>query len=237
MYISFLNLIPYFPTETGINEFFTFFWEYSSKTSFSFIVLPSTCVNTLSLIPLIRDFYYLIKGIRHKLIGNNIEYNNLGQLCNITTGRQDANMMSENGKYPFFTCGRETLRINDYAFDCEAILIAGNGDIGHTKYYNGKFNAYQRTYVLKDFSVNSRFVKCAIDYFLPIKIASETQNGAMPYIKINTLLSLKIPNISIEKQKYVVNVMNVFETKLNKEKDMLTLYQKQKAYLISNMFI
>ena len=57
-------------------------------------------------------------------------------------------MSSPNGKYPFFTCSRETLHIDSYSFDCEAILIAGNGDIGHTKYYSGKFDAYQRTYVL-----------------------------------------------------------------------------------------
>jgi len=43
-----------------------------------------------------------------------------------------------------------TFRLNKYAFDCEALLLAGNNAAGKysIKYYNGKFNAYQRTYVL-----------------------------------------------------------------------------------------
>lgn len=67
-----------------------------------------------------------------------------------TTGKLDSNAAVENGKYPFFTCSKETLRINTYAFDQEALLLAGNNAAGKydVKYYCGKFNAYQRTYVL-----------------------------------------------------------------------------------------
>ena len=49
-----------------------------------------------------------------------------------------------------FTCSKELLRIDTYAFDQEALLLAGNNAAGKydVKYYAGKFNAYQRTYVL-----------------------------------------------------------------------------------------
>ena len=69
---------------------------------------------------------------------------------NTTTGKLDSNAMVENGEYPFFTCAKEVLRIDKYAFDQEALLLAGNNAAGKydVKYYNGKFNAYQRTYVL-----------------------------------------------------------------------------------------
>jgi hypothetical protein len=68
----------------------------------------------------------------------------------ITTGKLDSNASVECGKYPFFTCSRETFKINDYSFDCEALLLAGNNAAGKysVKHYKGKFNAYQRTYVL-----------------------------------------------------------------------------------------
>ena len=72
----------------------------------------------------------------------------LGDLTKIKTGKLDANAASEDGQYPFFTCSKEPLRISTYSYDCESVLIAGNGDL-NVKYYNGKFNAYQRTYVLK----------------------------------------------------------------------------------------
>ena len=69
---------------------------------------------------------------------------------NTTTGKLDANAMVENGEYPFFTCAKEVFRIDKYAFDQEALLLAGNNAAGKydVKYYKGKFNAYQRTYVL-----------------------------------------------------------------------------------------
>lgn len=69
---------------------------------------------------------------------------------NTTTGKLDSNAMVENGEYPFFTCAKEVFKIDNYAFDQEALLLAGNNAAGKydVKYYKGKFNAYQRTYVL-----------------------------------------------------------------------------------------
>ncbi len=74
--------------------------------------------------------------------------NLLGRLTRIRTGKLDANAADENGAYPFFTCAVEPLRINKEAFDCKAVLVAGNGAL-NVKYYEGKFNAYQRTYVIE----------------------------------------------------------------------------------------
>lgn len=67
-----------------------------------------------------------------------------------TTGKLDSNAAVDSGEYPFFTCSKEVLRIDKYAFEQEALLLAGNNAAGKydVKYYNGKFNAYQRTYVL-----------------------------------------------------------------------------------------
>ena len=68
-------------------------------------------------------------------------------VCPIITGKEDANFSTIDGQYPFFTCAKETLNCDTYAFDGSSILIAGNGDF-NVKHYTGKFNAYQRTYVL-----------------------------------------------------------------------------------------
>lgn len=66
------------------------------------------------------------------------------------TGKLDSNAAVVDGKYPFFTCAKEVLSIDTYAFDQEALLLAGNNAAGKydVKYYEGRFNAYQRTYVL-----------------------------------------------------------------------------------------
>lgn len=71
----------------------------------------------------------------------------ISSLLNIKTGKEDANFATSNGKYPFFTCGEKILNCDEYAFEGKAVLLAGNGTFS-IKRYVGKFNAYQRTYVL-----------------------------------------------------------------------------------------
>ncbi len=71
----------------------------------------------------------------------------LGDYFPVITGKRNANHAVENGKYMFFTCSQDTLLCNEYSFDNGALLLAGNGDF-NIKWYKGKFDAYQRTYVL-----------------------------------------------------------------------------------------
>ena len=186
---------------------------------------------------IIEDLKILKKEFCNTLLSDIKDYKILGELCDITTGKLDANANNPDGAYPFFTCGKETLSIDCYAFDGETIVIAGNGDIGHTKYYDGKFNAYQRTYVLMDFKANAKFVKMGIDTYLPQKIAEETQGGAMPYIKLSTLLSLKIPYVNFDEQCSIVKQYDSIARKLENEICLLGLLQKQKTYLLNAMFI
>ena len=65
----------------------------------------------------------------------------------MVTGKQNANIQTNDGQYPFFSCSEKIGKSPQYSFDGESILIAGNGVID-VKYYHGKFEAYQRTYVL-----------------------------------------------------------------------------------------
>ena len=92
------------------------------------------------------------------------------RLFNTTTGKLDSNAMVEDGEYPFFTCAKEAFRIDKYAFECEALLLAGNNAAGiyDVKHYKGKFNAYQRTYVitLKDSEHSYQFFKLMLEWKL-----------------------------------------------------------------------
>jgi type I restriction enzyme S subunit len=82
----------------------------------------------------------------------------LGEMCRIRTGKKDVNEGNPTGEYPFFTCSKEIHYSDSYSFDTEAILVAGNGAVGETKYYRGKFEAYQRTYVLDDFTTYAPYL-------------------------------------------------------------------------------
>ena len=71
----------------------------------------------------------------------------LGDYFPVVTGKKDANFSTDDGLYPFFTCSQTYLKAPNFSFDASAILLAGNGDF-NVKRYVGKFEAYQRTYVL-----------------------------------------------------------------------------------------
>ena len=183
----------------------------------------------------------LIKGIAQHCIRdftNGCEYVRLGDICKITTGKLDANAQVENGQYPFFTCAERPFNIDNYAFDTEALLISGNGaNLGYINYYKGKFNAYQRTYVLDHVSMNIQYVKWALKVLLPKRIAIEKSSSNTPYIVLSTLEDLKIPIPNRSKQKHMANLMLSFERKLSNQLALNILYNKQKQYLLRQMFI
>lgn len=116
-----------------------------------------------------------------------------GFLYSIFTGDLDVNQENPEGKYPFFTCSMTPKRIDSYKFDCEALLVAGNGIVGFTQYYNGKFNAYQRTYVLKDFKqVFPGFLKHYVSNNLKTDVTPKSQGSVIQFIKYNDLRDFHI---------------------------------------------
>jgi len=165
------------------------------------------------------------------------EEKRLGNLCNITTGKLDANAMVEGGKYPFFTCAKEMYFINIPAFDTEALLIAGNGDVGHIRYYKGKFNAYQRTYVLDNFKENISYIKYFMDKHLRETIYKELQVGSMPYIKLGTLKEFKLKIPSKEEQQKIAGFLSLFDEKIEIEKEILDTLQEMKRGFLQKMFV
>lgn len=74
----------------------------------------------------------------------------LSEIAPILTGKKDANFGTEDGRYLFFTCAQEPIKAPSYSFDCDAVILAGNGDF-NVKLYRGRFEAYQRTYVFSPF--------------------------------------------------------------------------------------
>jgi len=125
----------------------------------------------------------------------------LGELANIRTGKLDANAAVEGGEFPFFTCAAEPLRIDEVAFDSKAVLVAGNGDL-NVKYYEGKFNAYQRTYVVDSRDedvVDPKFLHGFLDIYVS-KLRQEAIGGVIKYIKLGNLTNAQVSLPSREDQ-------------------------------------
>jgi type I restriction enzyme S subunit len=150
----------------------------------------------------------------------------LGKYVTIKTGKLDSNAAVEGGKYPFFTCSREVFEIDSFSFDCEAILLAGNNAVGNfnVKHYSGKFDAYQRTYVITiESDLDYRFL-----YYQMIKSLKELKNSSVgagtKFLKIGMIKDLKISVPSIKEQEELVITLD----KLNDSTERLARIYKRK---------
>lgn len=153
-----------------------------------------------------------------------LEYRSLVSLCKIETGKLNANAAVDNGPYLFFTTAKEISRIDKYRWDTEALLIAGNANVGDVKHYEGKFDAYQRTYVLNSFdkSISVRFLYFFVSSALKSYLENRTNSAAMTYIVLSTLQDFKVPIPPLEVQKEIVNILDKFtqlEAELSAELD------------------
>lgn len=123
------------------------------------------------------------------------EIKKVGTLCNIITGKKDANEATGNGQYPFFTCARETtLSTDEYILDTNAILISGNGSFtGFVKKYSGKFDLYQRTYALYNFdNVEWLFMYWTLKIEFEREYMGGSHGSAIPYITKPNIEKFKI---------------------------------------------
>ena len=146
----------------------------------------------------------------------------LGKYVKIRTGKLDANASSENGKYPFFTCSVAPLKIDTYSYDCECVLVAGNGDL-NVKYYNGKFNAYQRTYIIESADKEKLIVPylyCFLDKYVET-LREQSIGGVIKYIKLGNLTDAIIPLPDIQEQANIVEKLDKVSGLIEKRKAQL----------------
>ena len=152
-------------------------------------------------------------------------FTRLGDLCIIQTGKKDVSEGSSTGKYPFFTCGQEIQKIDTYSFASEAILVAGNGYF-NVKYYNGMFDAYQRTYVLNNIAIYGRYlyyyVTCKLD-----DITKDNRGSTIRYIRLGDLTEYVtlIPPLN-EQHRIVAKIEELF-TKLDAGVEALKIIKVQ----------
>src|SRR5882724_4679053 len=167
------------------------------------------------------------------------EEKQLGNLCCIRTGKKDANEGSSNGLYPFFTCAENHIYSNTYSFDAEAILVAGNANVGQTKYYKGKFEAYQRTYVLTDFqkSINVAYLYSILSANLQSSLIEQVQTSAMSYIKLPMLqqYELAIP-AHIEEQQKIADCLASIDDLIAAQTQKLGSFKAHKKGLMQQLF-
>ena len=167
------------------------------------------------------------------------EEKKLGEVAeSFKTGKLDANAMIEGGKYRFYTCSKDYSFIDTYAFEGDCILIAGNGaHLGYVHHFDGKFNAYQRTYVLSGFLCESDYLEYCIRRFLPDRIRREKKEGNTPYIVLSTLtdMSIFLPP-SLPEQQIIASCLSSLDEGIAAQQEKVEALKEHKKGLMQKLF-
>lgn len=169
--------------------------------------------------------------IDEMLKNEKVEWKKLGEVCEISTGKLNANAKVDNGIYPFFTTSQEISYIDEYAFDGESLLVAGNANIGDVKYYKGKFNAYQRVYVLQNFNdANAKFLMHFMKANLRNYLETKKKKSAMTYIVLRDLENFEIPIFSLTNQEKIAKTLDKFTNYVTELQSELQSRNRQYEY-------
>ena len=164
----------------------------------------------------------------------------LGEIAIFKTGKLNSNAAISNGEYPFFTCSPETLRINSYAFDQEAILLAGNNAEGNfsIKYYKGKFNAYQRTYVITPIrgKVDIKFLYYALSLCLK-QLKNMSQGTSTKFLTVTILNSFSVQLPSISDQRRIASILSSLDRKIELNNKINADLEEMAQAIFKNWFV
>ena len=157
----------------------------------------------------------------------------LPDICTIKTGKHDANHANKEGKYRFYTCSNQYSMCETYSFTGESVIVPGNGDIGLVFYYDGEFDAYQRTYVLNDITILPKYLFYHMQLYWRNFNDQKKFGSTVKYVRMSNFTNYEISYPSIEEQERIVakieelfsDLDNAVET-LNATKAQLEVYKQ-----------
>jgi type I restriction enzyme S subunit len=135
-------------------------------------------------------------------------------IANVSTGKKDANHAKEDGEYTFYTCALEQTKSPSYSFEGPSIIVPGNGNIGYVFYYEGKFEAYQRTYVINDIRIDPKYLYYHFKCFWKSRTVDNLFGSTIQYVKIGNFKSYNVAFPSLSEQIRIVSKLDSFFTQL-----------------------
>ncbi len=146
----------------------------------------------------------------------------LEAIASVVTGKKDANYGSEDGEYTFFTCAGKPIRCEGFSFEGESLILPGNGaNVGQVFYYNGKFEAYQRTYVLqaKAGNIDLKYLYYQMLFAWNDANKDKQFGSATNYIKMGNFTNYDVPLPPLSEQQRIVKQIESLFSKLDEAKE------------------
>lgn len=153
-----------------------------------------------------------------------MKFEKLGNIATIKTGKYDVNHSTPDGEFVFYTCAYGQFKSPTYSFEGPAIILPGNGaNVGEVFYYNGKFEAYQRTYVVQNFKADPNYIYAYFKAEWKKSLRNKQFGSATNYIRLNNLTDFSIPLPQLPDQLHIANILSKAENLIAQRKESIRL--------------
>ena len=162
-------------------------------------------------------------------------------LVNFKTGKLNSNAAKPDGMFPFFTCSQETFRTDTWSFDGEYVLLAGNNAAGiyPLKYFNGKFDAYQRTYAINTMDENvlvTRYIYYALR--LQLELMKSISTGvATKFLTLSLLNRTQIPVPPLPTQRKIAGILSAYDDLIENNARRIKILEEMARTLYREWFV
>ncbi|MFQ1969914.1 restriction endonuclease subunit S [Aeromonas veronii] len=183
----------------------------------------------------------LLTGKKRLLDNNGVRFSGvwserlLGDISKITTGssnRQDSHM---NGAYTFFDRSEDIRTSDTYLFDCEAVIVPGEGQDFIPKYFLGKFDLHQRTYAIMDFpECHGKFLFYTIHYFRS-HFLSQAVGSTVKSLRLPMFQKMKLNLPTMEEQQKIAAVLSTADQEISVLQQKLAALKQEKKALMQQL--
>lgn len=169
-----------------------------------------------------------------------MEYRKLKTLAKYPTGKLNSSAAVEDGEYPFFTCAHDIYRIDQYSYDGEYVLLGGNNASGDFPifYYNGKFDAYQRTYLIQPLSddTDTKYLFYSIGLKL-YQMKANASGTATKFLTQPILNNINIEYRDIDEQKRIADILSAYDNLIENNNKRIRLLEQMAENLYKEWFV
>lgn len=171
---------------------------------------------------------------------SDMEYRKLKTLAKYPTGKLNSSAAVEDGEYPFFTCAHDIYRIDQYSYDGEYVLLGGNNASGDFPifYYNGKFDAYQRTYLIQPLSddTDTKYLFYSIGLKLH-QMKANASGTATKFLTQPILNNINIEYRDIDEQKRIADILSAYDNLIENNNKRIRLLEQMAESLYKEWFV
>lgn len=159
----------------------------------------------------------------------------LGNIAKITTGSSNRQDSTLSGKYAFFDRSEDIRTSDMYLFDCEAVIVPGEGQDFVPKYFVGKFDLHQRTYAIMDFLNSDGKFLFYIIYYFRAYFLSQAVGSTVKSLRLPMFQKMKLAVPCLSEQKKIAKVLTSADQEIATLQNKLDCLKQEKKALMQQL--